>query len=292
MFGRNHPAELHSWVEARLSDYLDHQLPANEHARLERHLGECAQCRASLESLRWTIALVKQVPVPATRRSFTLPVPAPSSQPSFGFAFARLATAMATLALVAMIGVDVITRLGASAPTSVMAPAAEKLAEPTQAIALAPTLASQPTEASRVGIASESAPSAVPPAPAFSATLPPAPTKAPAPLPFTSAVSPTQSADSAKAQTQPARAPAAGSGIITPTMVAPTVTIAPTQTVTPTPTATPAPTTVAQAQREPVAGAPVAQTAPLLSPFFIIEIGLFFAVIFFGTLTVLLKRKR
>ncbi len=292
MSGRNHPAELHSWVEARLSDYIDQQLAPNERARVEQHLAECALCRASLESLRWTIALVKQAPVPAARRSFALPVPVPRSQPSFGFAFARLATAMATLALVATIGIDVITRMGAGAPTSVMAPAAEKLAEPTQVIALAPTFAPQPTEASRVGIASESAPSAVPPAPAFAATLPPAPTKAPAPLPFTSAVSPTQSADSAKAQTQPARAPAAGSGIITPTIVAPTVTIAPTQTATPVPpTATPAPTMVAQVQREPVAGAPVAQTAPLLSPFFIIEIGLFFAVIFFGTLTVL-KRKR
>lgn len=290
MLGRNNSSELHTWVEARLSDYLDQQLPANEHARLEQHIGECAQCRASLESLRWTITLVKQAPVPASRRSFTLPVPAPRPQASFGFAFARFATAMATLALVAVIGIDVITRMGAGAPAPAMAPVALERTEPTQAIALAPTLAPQPTEASRVGIAAESASSAVPPA--SSAALP-APTKAPAPLPFTSAVSPTQSADTAKSSaTQPARAPALGSGVITPTIALPTPTIAPTQTATPAPpTATPAPTMVAQAQRDSVATAPITRAEPFLSPLRIVEIGLFFAMIFFGTLTVLLWRR-
>jgi len=289
MFGRNNSTELHTWVEARLSDYLDQQLPANDHARLEQHLGECAQCRASLESLRWTITLVKQAPVPAARKSFTLPVPAPRPQPSFGFAFARLATAMATLALVATIGIDVITRMGAGVPAPLMAPAAQKRAEPTQEIALAPTSVPQPTEASRVGTASESASFAVPPA--LSATLP-APTKAPAPLPPSAEVSSTQSADTAKAQTQPARAPVAGSGTITPTMVAPTATIAPTQTATPLPTATPAPTMIAQAQRESVSASPVTYSTPSVSPLRLIEIGLFFAVIFFGTLMLLLWRRR
>jgi hypothetical protein len=290
MFGRNNSTELHTWVEARLSDYLDQQLPANDHARLEQHLGECAQCRASLEALRWTIALVKQAPVPAARKSFTLPVPAPRSSPSFGFAFARLATAMATLALVATIGIDVITRMGAGAPAPLMAPAAQKRTEPTQAIALAPIPASQPTEAPRMGIASKSASPAVPPASALSATLP-APTKAPAPLPPSAEVSSTQSADTAKAQTQPARAPVAGSGTITPTMVAPTATIAPTQTATPLPTATPAPTMIAQAQRESVSASPVTYSAPSVSPLRLIEIGLFFAVIFFGTLMLLWRRR-
>lgn len=290
MFGRNNATELHSWVEARLSDYLDQQLPSNEHARLEQHLAECAQCRASLESLRWTMALVKQAPVPASRKSFTLPVPAVRPQPSFGFALARLATAMATLALVAVIGLDVITRMGTGAPAPVMAPAAQKLAEPTQAIALAPTLAPQPTEASRVGIAAESASSAVPPA--SSATLPPAPTKAPAPLPFTSAVSPTQSAETAKSSaTQPARAPAFSSSVITPTIALPTATLAPTQTAPPPPTATPVPTPIAQARRESVSASPVAYTEPFWSPLRLIEIGLFFAMIFFGVLTVLLWRR-
>ncbi len=45
-------------------------LPTTEQKQIEQHLAECAQCRANAESLRWTIGLLKQAPVPTSSRVF------------------------------------------------------------------------------------------------------------------------------------------------------------------------------------------------------------------------------
>jgi anti-sigma factor RsiW len=54
------------WTD-RLSEYLDDGLDANERERLERHLSECVECRASLADLRAVIARATALPprVPA-----------------------------------------------------------------------------------------------------------------------------------------------------------------------------------------------------------------------------------
>lgn len=284
MFGQKN-SELHTWVDERLSDFIDNQLAPAERARVENHLAGCAQCRASLESMRWTIALVKQAPAPVTNRSFLLPVPARREQSSFAFGFARFATALATLLLCAVIGIDLISQFG-GAPLS--APAAMRESDATQSIAFAPTKASAPTaEPKPVGAMSSAAP--LPPAPA--AVPPVAPT---ATAVFrTSEVSPTQPAvDTTQKSnaTQPTQPPAMrGAAAITATVTA-TATVTPTQTATPMPpTATPSPTSTPT----PVPVAPVVAPAPpMFSPLRIAQLAFLFATIFFGTLTLLLWRQR
>lgn len=43
---------LHDTFTDRLSDYIDGELDAREHAEVERHLGHCAACRVVLNELR------------------------------------------------------------------------------------------------------------------------------------------------------------------------------------------------------------------------------------------------
>jgi anti-sigma factor RsiW len=46
----------HRWAPDRMSDYLDGALGAGARARMDRHLGECAECRRLLAGLRRTVA--------------------------------------------------------------------------------------------------------------------------------------------------------------------------------------------------------------------------------------------
>jgi anti-sigma factor RsiW len=45
----------HRWAPGRMSDYLDGELAPAGRARIEHHLGECAQCRRLLAGLRQTL---------------------------------------------------------------------------------------------------------------------------------------------------------------------------------------------------------------------------------------------
>ena len=45
----------HRWAPGRMSDYLDGDLARAGLARMERHLGECAECRRLLAGLRRTV---------------------------------------------------------------------------------------------------------------------------------------------------------------------------------------------------------------------------------------------
>ena len=42
----------HRWARGRVSDYLDGELAPAGRARMERHLGECAECGRLLDGLR------------------------------------------------------------------------------------------------------------------------------------------------------------------------------------------------------------------------------------------------
>jgi anti-sigma factor RsiW len=66
----------HNWAEQReqLSALLDNELAGAERADLEAHLQGCADCRAELESLRRTRALLRALPQPALPRRFLLPL--------------------------------------------------------------------------------------------------------------------------------------------------------------------------------------------------------------------------
>lgn len=75
MFNRKNRIEnMDSYVEERLSEYLDGTLSAQDRALVEDYLAKSQEARASLESLRYTVDLLKQTPAPALPRQFTLPV--------------------------------------------------------------------------------------------------------------------------------------------------------------------------------------------------------------------------
>lgn len=299
MLGRNQSVNIHRWAEERLSEYLDNRLAANEHTRLEQHLRECAACRASLESLRWTIALLRQAPAPVSTRAFTLPVPAPrATRHAFAFGFAQFGAALATVLLLAVIGVDVIMQWsGMGAP---LAMPAKEFSEPALEIAAAPTMP-VPDPADVL----VPTPSARPPSvPLLEATKPAEPTKAPLPTiaPAAAAMrtSPTPDAKSAndtERKSPSATLPRVGVALLTPSPTfTPTMTLAPTLTpgALPTPTA-PTPTRVAQARPETRAPQPatVPYATPSLLPLLrVIEVVLFLLALFFGVLVVILWRKR
>ena len=66
----------------RLSEYLDGRLSAREREKVERHLEACHRCREEMESLEYTVGLLRQTPSVTPRRAFTLEgAPAPSTAP-------------------------------------------------------------------------------------------------------------------------------------------------------------------------------------------------------------------
>jgi hypothetical protein len=54
-------------VVERLSEYLDSELEPGEHAEVRAHLGECTDCRQTLEELRQLDDLARALPVPPGR---------------------------------------------------------------------------------------------------------------------------------------------------------------------------------------------------------------------------------
>lgn len=287
MFGKNNSARVHQWVEERLSEYVDNRLPPRERATIEQHIADCATCRASLESLRWTIALVRQVPAPALPRSFTLPVPAPRApRVSLAFGLAQFGAALATVLLLAVIGVDVLMQwsgvTGAPMPL-----AANESAAPTLVIAVVP-----PTPARDTGAA------------LAEPTKPPVPTRTPqptSPLPAAVPMLLPQPSATIDAQDEKARgatpAPRVGIAAMTPTATnTPTLMatpVPPTSTVTP----VPSPTLVAQA-RESGARAPQPPPIPrVVTPFDTnvlraLQVILFALALFFGAMVLVMWKKR
>lgn len=45
----------HHFVQARMSEYVDQELPPAERRRVEQHVGACPQCRQLLATLKRTI---------------------------------------------------------------------------------------------------------------------------------------------------------------------------------------------------------------------------------------------
>jgi hypothetical protein len=57
-------ARDHRWAPARMSAFLDHDLTAHQHVRMERHLGECRRCRGLLTGLQLVVAALHRLPSP------------------------------------------------------------------------------------------------------------------------------------------------------------------------------------------------------------------------------------
>ena len=94
----------HQYVQENLSAYLDEELGARDKSRVQRHVHNCAACRAELASLRQTVELLQMVPEVPLPRSFLIPVSEGRahavSRPRTAFGASRTASALATFLFV------------------------------------------------------------------------------------------------------------------------------------------------------------------------------------------------
>lgn len=106
----------------RLSAYLDGALSEKEASRLEARLREEPNLRQAFRELKATAQMIASLSEASLPRSFTLtPEMVGIRERSRAYPAMRLATALATLAFFAVVGVDAITSFtlnGALAPTS------------------------------------------------------------------------------------------------------------------------------------------------------------------------------
>ncbi|HIC96144.1 TPA: hypothetical protein EYP12_05905, partial [Candidatus Bipolaricaulota bacterium] len=122
--------DVHHRTRELLSAYIDGELPPKEKAAVEEHLRECAECRRDLETLRRTVALLRETPRVAIPRSFVIRpadverTPAPLRIP----VFMRMATALGTAVLVLVAGLYLLMQaISPAAPIpKAVAPALER----------------------------------------------------------------------------------------------------------------------------------------------------------------------
>lgn len=110
IFGGPDPG--HVQVEL-LSAYLDQQTSPAERATIDAHLEQCTECRAELDSLRQTVAMLHSLPRVAVPRAFTLSeaqagIRRPSTTPGWFGGLARGLAAVAAIALVAFVAVTLL----------------------------------------------------------------------------------------------------------------------------------------------------------------------------------------
>ena len=118
-FGRLFQNE-HQYAQENLSAYLDKELEAGESARVERHLEQCATCRADLATLRQTMELLRLVPEAPLPRSFLIPAAEARPQPALrrapAFSLLRSASAIATALFVVVLSGNLLLSRGFGAP--------------------------------------------------------------------------------------------------------------------------------------------------------------------------------
>lgn len=111
--GRNLSRGNHVHLDTGLlSAYIDGEVTPGEAARIEQHLPVCRHCAEDLESLRWTVNLLREVPPVPLPHSFAVravdlepePVQRRSTLPNWlsgGLQWATVATAALTILLLA-----------------------------------------------------------------------------------------------------------------------------------------------------------------------------------------------
>lgn len=122
------PQAEHEFCQENLSPFLDRQLTPGEQARVTRHLQECPDCRAELQSLRQTVAILRATPAVKPPRTFFIPAsegvrPRQVQRNRLAYGYLQFATAVATVLLLLVVSGDALLRLGvARSPRQVMAP--------------------------------------------------------------------------------------------------------------------------------------------------------------------------
>lgn len=97
----------HARIEELLSAYIDGELSIQEATLVEKHLRHCSACTQSLETLRHTVNLVRQLPAVSPPRSFTISHLVVSERPwTWGYVYLRGATALAALLLIVLLAGD------------------------------------------------------------------------------------------------------------------------------------------------------------------------------------------
>ena len=61
-------ARDHRWAPQHMSDYLDGELESSRAVRIERHVGECQECRTVLMGLRNMLDALRRLPLPSGGR--------------------------------------------------------------------------------------------------------------------------------------------------------------------------------------------------------------------------------
>jgi hypothetical protein len=127
----------------RLSAYLDGELSAAERARLEERIKDNPELRSALEEMRTAVWLMRSMPEVKPPRNFTLTPEMvgirerPRAYPIFQFA-----TALATLALIVVVGIDFFSPVAAGRVATVaqealpVDEAVAEMEEPSAAVAL------------------------------------------------------------------------------------------------------------------------------------------------------------
>ncbi len=250
-------------VVENLSAYLDDELSDAERARVEAHLRTCAQCQRELESLRYTMRMVQELPTVRAPRAFTLSdEQAGRVRPAGWFMLAlRAMTALSALLLIVVVSADLFwLNAGGAVSQPAQAPGAA-IAAPTQARAAE---AANPDT-----VQSKAAPTAAPAAPgAFELRLTPT-TLPPLAQPATQAAVPAVPATPTTTSRSPV--PAGASTLPSPSA---TATLSPTATATNTPLPPATATATATATRT-LTPLPPRLSLDRLLPLRLIEIGLF-----------------
>jgi hypothetical protein len=100
-----------------LSGYLDRALDVADYRRAEQTLRECGACVAELSELRTVQSLLRELPAPVPRRSFTID-PAMVRPRRLWFPVFRFASLAAAMLLVVVLGVDALATGGGQATTT------------------------------------------------------------------------------------------------------------------------------------------------------------------------------
>jgi hypothetical protein len=111
------PQAEHQFCQENLSPFLDRQLTPREQTRVTSHLQECPDCRADLQSLRQTVAVLRAVPAVKPPRTFFIPASEGVRKRQvqrnlLAYGYLQFATAVTTVLLVLVVSGDALLRLG------------------------------------------------------------------------------------------------------------------------------------------------------------------------------------